>query len=72
MSPTLITIAPSGCEALIQEALKLTKQGSAEQQQAGIGVLVNNAGIQRVHKTEEFPAAEWDAVIALNLSAVFL
>ena len=37
----------------------------------GIDVLVNNAGIQHVDKVENFPIERWDAVIALNLSAVF-
>src|ERR1019366_1623041 len=37
----------------------------------GLDVLVNNAGIQFVAPLEEFPDAQWDAVLALNLSAVF-
>jgi len=36
-----------------------------------IDVLVNNAGIQRRHKAEEFPLADWDAVLELNLTAAF-
>ena len=36
-----------------------------------VDILVNNAGIQHVAPVEEFPAERWDAVIALNLSAVF-
>jgi 3-hydroxybutyrate dehydrogenase len=34
-------------------------------------ILVNNAGIQHVAPVAEFPPAKWDAVIAINLSAVF-
>ena len=34
-------------------------------------ILVNNAGIQHVAPVEEFPPAKWDAIIAINLSAVF-
>ena len=34
-------------------------------------VLVNNAGIQHVSPVESFPPEKWDAVIAVNLSAVF-
>ena len=34
-------------------------------------VLVNNAGIQHVSPVETFPPEKWDAVIAVNLSAVF-
>ncbi len=37
----------------------------------GLDILVNNAGIQFVAPVEEFPAAKWDAIIAINLSAVF-
>jgi 3-hydroxybutyrate dehydrogenase len=36
-----------------------------------IDILVNNAGIQHVAPIEDFPAERWDAVIAVNLSAVF-
>ena len=32
---------------------------------------MNNAGIQFVAKTEDFPIEKWDAVIATNLSAAF-
>ncbi len=34
-------------------------------------ILVNNAGMQHVAPVEEFPVEKWDAVIGLNLSAVF-
>ncbi len=37
-----------------------------------LDVLVNNAGIQHVAPVETFPTAKWDAIIALNLTAVFL
>ncbi len=37
-----------------------------------LDVLVNNAGIQHVAPVESFPIERWDAIIALNLSAVFL
>ncbi len=36
-----------------------------------VDILVNNAGMQHVAPVEEFPPEKWDAVIALNLSAVF-
>lgn len=36
-----------------------------------IDILVNNAGIQHTALIEDFPADKWDAIIALNLSAVF-
>jgi 3-hydroxybutyrate dehydrogenase len=34
-------------------------------------VLVNNAGIQHVSPVESFPPEKWEAIIAINLSAVF-
>lgn len=36
-----------------------------------IDILVNNAGMQHVSPVEDFPVEKWDAIIALNLSAVF-
>ncbi|SAI34182.1 oxidoreductase [Bordetella ansorpii] len=36
-----------------------------------IDILVNNAGIQHTALIEDFPVDKWDAIIALNLSAVF-
>ena len=36
-----------------------------------IDILVNNAGIQFVAPLEDFPPERWDAIIGLNLSAVF-
>ncbi len=36
-----------------------------------VDILVNNAGIQHVAPVEEFPAAKWDAIIAINLSSAF-
>ena len=36
-----------------------------------VDILVNNAGIQHVSPVEEFPAAKWDAIIAINLSSAF-
>jgi 3-hydroxybutyrate dehydrogenase len=36
-----------------------------------IDILVNNAGIQHTAQIEDFPVEKWDAILALNLSAVF-
>jgi 3-hydroxybutyrate dehydrogenase len=36
-----------------------------------IDILVNNAGVQHVAPIEEFPTAEWNAILAINLSAAF-
>ena len=34
-------------------------------------ILVNNAGIQFVSPVAEFPTEKWDAIIAINLTAIF-
>jgi 3-hydroxybutyrate dehydrogenase len=38
----------------------------------GVDVLVSNAGIQIVHKTEEFPFADWKKMLAIHLDGAFL
>src|SRR5262245_1176819 len=36
-----------------------------------LDILVNNAGIQFTAPVEEFPAAKWNAILEINLSAAF-
>ncbi|MDE2580446.1 MAG: 3-hydroxybutyrate dehydrogenase [Rhodospirillales bacterium] len=43
----------------------------AEAKLGAVDIQVNNAGIQFVANIEDFPAEKWDAIIAINLSAVF-
>ena len=43
----------------------------AEAAFGSVDILVNNAGIQFVAPVEEFPAAKWDAILAINLSSNF-
>ena len=43
----------------------------AERELGGCDILINNAGIQHVAPVEEFAAAKWDAIIAINLSSAF-
>jgi len=38
----------------------------------GIDVLVSNAGIQIVHKVEDFPFADWKKLLAIHLDGAFL
>ncbi|NOX72148.1 MAG: 3-hydroxybutyrate dehydrogenase [Alphaproteobacteria bacterium] len=38
----------------------------------GIDVLVSNAGIQIVHKIENFPFADWKKLLAIHLDGAFL
>ena len=36
-----------------------------------IDILINNAGVQHVSPVEDFPQDKWNAIIGLNLNAVF-
>jgi len=51
-----------GCFDLIRQA---------SMRHGKIDILVNNAGIQYLAPIEQFPVERWDAIISLNLSAVF-
>jgi gluconate 5-dehydrogenase len=44
---------------------------AATAEHGAIDILVNNAGIQRRHAFVDFPAADWDDIIATNLTAPF-
>ena len=37
----------------------------------GLDIIVNNAGIQHTAPVDEFPPERWEAIISINLSAVF-
>ena len=53
---------PEACRGLIAGAAEVF---------GGVDILVNNAGIQFVAPIEDFPAARWDAILAVNLSSAF-
>ena len=53
---------PTGVYSMVEQALK---------ELGRVDILVNNAGIQYTAPVHEFPAERWDAIIAINLSAVF-
>jgi 3-hydroxybutyrate dehydrogenase len=46
------------CRALVERA-------------GGCDILVNNAGIQHVAPIPDFPTAQWDRIIAINLTSAF-
>jgi 3-hydroxybutyrate dehydrogenase len=43
----------------------------AKRQFGGVDILVNNAGIQHTAPVHEFRSEDWNAIIAINLSAAF-
>jgi 3-hydroxybutyrate dehydrogenase len=53
---------PAEIEAMVRET---------ERRFGGVDILVNNAVVRYYHKIEDFPAAEWDRAIAVDLSAAF-
>jgi 3-hydroxybutyrate dehydrogenase len=48
-----------------------TMMAYARDEFGGVDILVNNAGIQHVAPVDEFPIDKWNAILAINLSAVF-
>jgi len=60
------------CGADIAKPAQITDMVATTKRTMGsLDILVNNAGIQFVAPIEEFPEERWDAIIAVNLSAVF-
>jgi 3-hydroxybutyrate dehydrogenase len=59
-----------GANLSAPQAVKALMQGVHERL-GRIDILVNNAGIQHTDNLEDFPDEKWDAIIAVNLSAVF-
>lgn len=53
---------PNECEVLVDACHKAF---------GGLDVVINNAGIQYVSPTEDFPLEKWDQILSLNLSAPF-
>ena len=61
---------PVGAD-LTDDAQRDAAVQSAEAEFGGVDILLNNAGIADVGRPEKLGAAEWDRVLALNLTAVF-
>ena len=65
-----VTVRYDGADLSSGEAVRGLIDGTVEAL-GRIDILVNNAGIQHTALIEDFPTERWDAIIALNLSAVF-
>lgn len=65
-----VTVRYDGADLSSGDAVRALIDG-AVQALGRIDILVNNAGIQHTALIEDFPTEKWDAIIALNLSAVF-
>lgn len=63
-----------GLEVDIQErsAIKASVATAVELLGGSIDILVNAAGIQRRASSEDFPEADWDDVLSVNLTAAFI
>lgn len=64
------------CEGVIadlgdKESLEQGFKQALEALGGHLDILVNGAGVQRRHKSEEFPYEDWEFVLNINLNAVF-
>ncbi len=76
--PALADRVQAAGRRLLPVALDLAEAEAAEQALAAtlqhfgrVDILVNNAGIQRRAPAADFASADWKAVLAINLDAVF-
>ncbi len=60
------------CDLSSREAVNEGFNKALELLGGEVDVLVNAAGIQRRHKSEEFPIEDWDQVIEVNLTVPFV
>jgi len=65
--PITAHTADVGDEAALERAFATVAQHSG-----GVDILVNSAGIGRRHPAVDHPLADWDTVVAVNLTGVFL
>ncbi|MDX2101665.1 MAG: 3-hydroxybutyrate dehydrogenase [Alphaproteobacteria bacterium] len=67
---TGVTVGFHGADLSKPEAVR-AMVAAGEALMGKVDILVNNAGIQFTSPIQSFPEERWDAVIAINLSAVF-
>jgi NAD(P)-dependent dehydrogenase (short-subunit alcohol dehydrogenase family) len=66
-APITVHAADVGDEAALERAF-----GTVVQHRGGVDILVNSAGIGLRHPAVDHPLADWDKVVAVNLTGVFL
>ena len=64
------------CEAIVANLADDNEReeaftGAIEKLGGHLDIIVNAAGVQRRHKSEEFPLSDWDFVMNVNLRSVF-
>ena len=65
-----VTVTYDGADMSKAESIE-NMMRSAFDAFGAVDLLINNAGIQHVAPVDEFPVERWDAILAINLSAVF-
>ncbi|GAB3094015.1 3-hydroxybutyrate dehydrogenase [Aestuariicella hydrocarbonica] len=65
-----VAVGYSPADVACPEAVAMMIRDTQEQF-GGVDILVNNAGVQHVAAVEDFPAQQWDKIIAVNLSSAF-
>ena len=65
-----VSVSHDGADMTSAEAIEAMMQ-KAIARFGAVDLLVNNAGIQHVAPIDEFPVDQWNAILAINLSAAF-
>lgn len=65
-----VRVGYDGADMRRPEAIEAMMAGALAEF-GSIDLLINNAGIQHVAPVDEFPVEQWDAILAINLTAVF-
>lgn len=64
-----VTVSYDGAD--LSKASEIERMMNHINRTSGVDILVNNAGIQYVSPIEKFPLEKWNAILDINLSAVF-
>lgn len=60
------------CDLSMEDSIKRSILQALDLLGGNLDIIVNNAGIQRRNKSEDFKLSDWDDVININLRAVFI